>query len=310
MEETVGRLPAVASTETLRVLQGQNFRGERVAVAALSRGYLERALRSATALSKQGAGRVLDSIDQGAAMAVSENLAAHFDVAVGDELELATPTGTLRLEVVAVVADYVSDRGSFVVGRDLFRELWRDHLVNYISIELAPKATLDSLGVELARTAAASSLSLISTSRLVARIDGAIARAFADVAAVQLLVIVITVAGIIDLLVSSVMERRRHHAIMRAVGSPDATVIGSLVTEASAIALTAGILGVAVGAVFAWIWVRFSYPLLVGYVLRLDLDWSAAFACVFLALATAAAAAAASGAAGMRGELLEATRVD
>lgn len=281
-------LSSVAGTDTLRVIPDQRYRGRRVAVAGLSAGLIERALASATEVDGDDPGLAGALIGSGRAVAVATNMARPEHVRPGDRLRLDSPTGPVELPVAAIVPDFVSDAGSVVLSAELVKERWRDGLVNYVAVHLREGAGLSELRAEIAESVAlAPSLSVMSSASMRARIDGYIKRAFDDVSAIQLLTIFVTLAGIIDLLVSSVVDRKRSMALLLVAGATERDLVRSAALEASAIGVTAGLLGGALGCLYSWVWIRFTYPVLVGYVLDLDLAWASVAGCIAMTLLTA-----------------------
>jgi hypothetical protein len=137
----IAKLPAVAVVDTLRVLHGQTFRGERIAVVGLSDGYLA----DVTQIATPDTGATIDDLVRGDAVVVSENFSEGFSVFSGDHLVLDSPTGALRLVVRAVVPDFTSDRGSVIVGAALLKNRWQDDWVNYISVDLRADADVATL---------------------------------------------------------------------------------------------------------------------------------------------------------------------
>jgi putative ABC transport system permease protein len=311
-EGAMAKLQGVARVETFRVLQGQMYRGERVAVAALSDGYVDRALGEATAFGRGDRTSATSAIRRGVSAAISENMARHYGLAVSDEVELESPGGPIVLPVVAVVPDFISDRGSILLGRDLVRKNWHDRLVNYFAVFLAPGTTVGDFRRALTRSVGndAANLSVLSLSALVSEIDDAIAAAFADIAALQLLVIAITIAGIVDLVVSNVLDRRRLHAVLRVAGTSDRGILQIVACEGGLIGLTAGLVGIVVGCLASWTWIRFTYPVLVGYVLRLNFAWINAILCLALASGTAVVAGTVAGYTRLRESPVDAVRAE
>jgi putative ABC transport system permease protein len=103
------------------------------------------------------------------------------------------------------------------------------------------------------------------------KIDGA----FAFTNAIQLLIIIVTVAGIFDLLLSAILERRRELALWQVIGADGRAVRRSVVIESGTIGAIGAVLGVAVGLVTAWIWVGINFRYLVGYYLEYHPAWIA-----------------------------------
>jgi len=300
--DTISRLPGVAAVDTLRVLQGQPYAGDRIAIASLGDGYLRYAMAGIGELRGSQNREAIESIRDGSAAAISENMRVHYGLAIGDTIELVSPTGPLELRIAAVVPDFISDRGSVILGRRLFERRWRDHLANYIALSLKPGVSLRQVRRQfrLQAGADAESVSVLSIGELVAHIDDAIALAFADLDALQLLVILITLAGIVDLVVSSVFDSRGIQATLRAVGMTDRGIVRVIVYQAGVVGFTAGVCGVVLGFVASWLWVHVAYPLLVGYVLHLHMAWGSAIVCVVLSTLTAMFAGAVAGASEVR----------
>ena len=101
---------------------------------------------------------------------------------------------------------------------------------------------------------------------LVAYHTDMIDRAFAVMNSVQLLIIIVTIAGIFDLLVSRITERRRELALWRVIGADARAVRRSVIIESVTIgAYWAPVLGVLVGLVTAWVWIAIHFRQLLGY---------------------------------------------
>ncbi|MFN2428152.1 MAG: FtsX-like permease family protein, partial [Candidatus Binatia bacterium] len=291
LEQPLRALAAVASVETLRVLQGQPYREERIALAALSEGLLRKAIEEGDVLGHSSEEAALAAVARGYAVAVSQNFATHFSVVAGQPLELPTVAGAVRLPVVAIVPDYISDKGSVLMSRDLLAAHWNDRLVNYYAVQLADDAAVSELARQVeASLPGSDGLAVTATSRMIERVDGLIGKAFADIATIQLLVLFLTTVGIADLVVSNVLSRRRELAVLRLVGLTDAQVIRTARLEGVCVTLAAAGCGTVVGVVCAWLWVHYNYPALVGYVLELELAWSSIFVSLALAALSASAA--------------------
>ena len=106
----------------------------------------------------------------------------------------------------------------------------------------------------------------------------------------SLLVLVITLAGIVDLLASNTLDRTRELAIWRAIGAGENSVVRWSLWEALVMGVTAALFGIVVGLGSSWVWIRFSYPALVGYVLQFRFQWMTAAMCFCLAAGGAALA--------------------
>ncbi|MFT4570399.1 MAG: putative ABC transport system permease protein [Hyphomicrobiaceae bacterium] len=303
--DRIAALPEVAAVETLRVSHGRFYRGERIAWAAVSRGFAAAALDESRRPECSDCADALASINAGQGVGVSRNFALRFGAMIGDPMRLGTTPVLSSLPIVAIVDDYVSDKGSILMSRELYVSATHDERTNFVGVLLADGASVDDLRSSLFQSFdGGAALTVVSTGEMMARVGGMIRQAFADVDTIQFLVVIITLAAIINLFFASVLERRREFALLRIVGADRETVRRATVLEGVVIACTASALGTLTGAVAAWTWVRFSYPVLVGYVLNLDFAWPTAGICFILAVVSAVGASYAATAGDQAGEQL------
>lgn len=312
LEDRLQQLPSVADVQTLRVLQGQPYRGERVAVAGLSEGMLRRAVsrgRVVGNLNREGATRKM-ILGQG--VAVSENFVAHFALdGSPPELLLPAVTGEVRLPIVAVVPDYISDKGSVILSRDLTSSLWGDGLVNYCVVTLREGMSVDDLSHEVGSLlTGGGGLAVTATHQMVERVDRLIGRAFSDIDTIMLLVLFLTIVGIADLGITNVLSRSRELSVLRLIGLTNSQLLRTARFEGLCIAVGASLCGVAVGGLCAWVWVNYNYPALVGYVLGLEVAWGSIAASLVLATAAAWVAATVAARYALRQPALAAARAD
>jgi putative ABC transport system permease protein len=288
-------IPGVRRTEMWRVLTGVMFRGERIAVAAGTDGLIDPARYPPGWYRAGDPVLAAREIRAGRGANVSENFADRFGTRVGDVIALDTPTGVMPLRVVGIVPDYLSNRGTVLIGRRLFIDRWRETTVNRIHVFLEAGA-----GPEEVRAAILARLGdwfgdryrlrVQSMDEGAAYIAARIDQAYAFTAAVQLLIVVVALAGIFDLLLANLWERRRELALWRVIGADPPMVRRSIVLESATLGGLGAVLGLAIGLATTWVWVRINYRYLLGY--HLDLHLGVGAAAWFVALALAATIAA------------------
>jgi putative ABC transport system permease protein len=262
-------IPGVRAAETIRILPGMIFREERLAIAALSDGLLDPERYPAGWYRAGDPARAAAEVRAGRGANVSISFADRFSSHVGDRIQLDTPTGRVDLDVVGIVPDYISDRGTIIISARLFVERWRDSAVNRLHLFLDPGASLEKVRGDIAtQFGARYRLKILSLSEGVEYLAGKIDRAYAFTFAIQLLIVIVTVAGIFDLLLAAIWERRREFALWRVIGADERTVHRSVVLESATIGVLGAVLGVAVGLVTAWIWIGINYRYLLGYYLE------------------------------------------
>lgn len=261
-------VPGVARVETYRALQGQEFRDSRIAVVALSPGFVETPEFQRQVVA--GGGAAIRKMRTGEGVIVSDSLADRLGLAVGEVIDLPTPRGTTSLTIVGVLTgDYSGDHGSVLLDQERFASLWGDTQVNHFNVFLDPSAAaLDHVRQSIARTLRGYALKILTVPQTLAYHQAMVDRAFVFTYAIQLLVVGVTLAGIFDLLTTQIIERRREIGIFRAVGAEEQQVSRAIRFEAMLIGVGGACLGILLGVGTSLLWVRVNFRILIGYILE------------------------------------------
>jgi len=287
--EMIRRLPGVARVETYRALQGQEFNETRVAVVAVSPGLIDTA-QFRSLIVAGDADEAVRAIQHGGAVVVSDNLADRYGLRPGAEITVPAPAGPTSLPISAVITgDFSGDRGSIIMHRDRFATLWGgDTQASRFNVFLTPDTTVDA-----ARTAIVQALrdrylvKVLTVPQTLAYHQNMVDRAFAFTYAIQLLVIAVTLAGIVDLLTTQIVERRREMGTLRLIGAPEAVVARAVWLEALVIGLSGAVFGTIVSLGTSRLWVLITFPILVGYTVEHYFAVLTAVWCVTLAAGVA-----------------------
>ncbi len=286
--DAIRRVAGVRHVEAWRVLFGQRYRGERLAFFAPDDSYLDPRRIGQRWYREGDATRAAAALRRGDGVAVSVGLADRFDLRLGDDLTLDSPTGTVRLPIVGIVRDYLSDRGAVLLSRRLLRERWHEAGASRFHVFVADGVPVDTVRDRIAETLRDRYLvKILRLAEVIAYQAAAIDRAFAFTAAIQLLIGIVAVVGIFDLLLATISERRRELALWRLIGATESMLQRSVVMEAAAIGVLAALLGVVVGGVTAAIWIRWNFPALLGFHLEYTVPWKAIGGSVLLTVTTA-----------------------
>jgi putative ABC transport system permease protein len=236
---------------------------------ALSDGYFDAARFGTWWYLEGDPARAAAALREGTGVAISAALSDRFGLHVGDRLTLDTPTGPVAVDVAGVVRDYMSDRGTVILRRQLLVERWKETAVNRFNVSLAVGESAEAVRRRIAdRLGDRFALKVLLPREVLAYQGAAIDRAFMFTDAIQLLIVFVTVAGIFDLLLATIWERRRELALWRVVGADEAAVRRTVVIESATIGAFGAVLGGAVGLVTAWIWIRINFPHLLGFYLE------------------------------------------
>ncbi len=289
--ETLKALPGVERVETIRAVPGHLYAGARIALVGISEGLAHPERFPLDWYRKGNARDATSAIRDGNGAAISEAFADRFRLGVGDSVDLDAPTGVVRLRIVGVMRDYISDRGAIWFNRRLLAEHWQDPAVSWMLVFRRQGVALDALRAQIA-TALGDRyrLKILSTAELDAYLTDKIDRAYAFTVAIQLLVAVVTAAGIFDLLLAAIWERRRELAVWRVIGADERTVRRSVILESAAIGLLGSVLGLLVGGVTTLIWIHAHYRHLLGYYLELHFAYGTTLWYIALIMAMTMAA--------------------
>lgn len=304
-------LPGVERVETYRVLAGQAYEDTRIAVIGVSPGFVDAPLFRSQIVGADP-DEVVRGVRDGTGVVVSENFADQFELRAGDTFTLPTPQGSRRFSVLGVVAaDFSADHGSVILGRPAFEELWGDARVSQFHLFLRPgvdpAAVRERIGTALGQKYL---LKILTVPETLAYHQSKIDEAFGFTYAIQLLVVVVTLVGIVDLLMTEVLERRSELAILRAIGTEEPKIAQAIRLEAAVIGLAGALFGTLLAIGGALLWVRLNVRILLGFVLVPHFDVTVAAVCVVLAVATAVWGGQLAARRGLRASVLDAIRVE
>jgi putative ABC transport system permease protein len=251
------------------------------------------------------------AMKRGEGACVSVSLSDRFSLHTGDTIELTTPDGPLQLPIVGVVPDYISDRGSVIVNRRALVQHWHDDNANRFLVYLEPTVTPNDMRTALqTRLGARYRLKLLDQRQLLDYHTDLIDRAFAVMHSIQALIVIVTVAGIFDLLISRAVERRTELGLWRVIGASDRTIRSSIILEAATVGVFGSCLGIAAGFLSAWIWIRVHFRQLLGYYLDYHFAWALSFWYVALVVVMTCIAGSAAARYVVRRPVLETIRND
>lgn len=235
---------AVDAYRDLRIeVQGQP-------VALVSRDLALHAARSRYLFLEGDSARILTRAAAGEGAMLSEVLANRLHLAKGSRMTIATPSGERSLEVLGVFYDYATDGGKLVVDRTLYQQWWNDEGVTVFPIyvregmdlEQARSAIVDVFAQKAEDRLMPTVLSNAELRREILRIFD---RTFTLTYVLEAIAIIIAMLGIINTLVTSVVERRRELATLQALGGSRGQVTALILWEASYL----GLLGTAMGLI-------------------------------------------------------------
>ncbi len=237
----------VAAVDTYREVR-VTVNGQRVAIVSRD---LRLHARVSRYLVRQGdSSEQLTRAADADGLLVSEILADRLGVREGDSLEILTPEGSRHFPIIAVFYDYATDGGKILMDRELYRSLWHDDLVTVYPVYLAAGADLDrirgTMAAKLGEVGAGRLPPLlISNAELRKEILEIFDRTFLLTYVLEAIAVIIAMLGIVNTLVTSVLERRREFATLRAIGGSAGQIRQLVLWEAAYL----GLVGIGLGLI-------------------------------------------------------------
>ena len=201
---------------------------------------------------------------------VSEVLGERLGVQRGDILVLATPQGLKEFPVLGRFYDYATDGGKVVMDQSVYQKLWSDQTSSVLAVYLEP-------GVQLAQVrsrieegiGAEQSVTTISNAELRTEILDIFDRTFRVTYVLELIALCVAVLGIVNTLITAILERQREIATLRALGASSTQIQKLVFWESGYLASLGAILGVLGGLTLSVLLVKVINKQSFGWTIQL-----------------------------------------
>jgi putative ABC transport system permease protein len=191
----------------------------------------------------------------------------------GDTIELPSSDGLRSFTVVGITR--VDPVKVVVVSRAMYVKLTNDRTITYLFVATDPQKEIKEIASRLSAALGRKyRLQIQPREDLIDYFAAQVRQAFVVLYSIEGVVALLVMVGIGDLLATSVLERRRTFAMMRAVGIRRRSVFRSLVLEGATIGLLGVGLGAVLGSALGVFWVLVQFPALLGWGLDVHLPVS------------------------------------
>ncbi len=181
-----------------------------------------------------------EAFQTGRGLLITEPLARHRQIEIGDPINLMTPAGEQRLPVLAVYRDYGSDRGVIAMDGSHYRQWFDDQRRDSLGLYLDdPIASIEQRLASLPVDANLTTREQIRTQTM-AIFD----RTFRISWALAVLVGLIALVALVSALLALGLERGRDYATLRALGLTRRGLLAWVVTQTTALAAAAAVLAI------------------------------------------------------------------
>jgi len=223
---------------------------------------------------------------------MSEVLATRLGLREGSHVSIATPAGIVAVPVEGIFYDYATDGGKMVMDRTWYQRQWHDDRVTVFPVYLNVGADVDQVRQSI--VAQVAGLDGVTVPPLVIRnhelrkeILAIFDRTFVLTYVLEAIAVLVAVLGIINTLVTAVLERRREFATLRAIGASTRQVERLVLWEAAYLGLIGAVLGVAGGLLLALLLIHVINKQSFGWTIQMTVPGGVILQAVALALTAA-----------------------
>ncbi len=254
-------------------------------------------------------GRVWDAFERGAVI-VSEPLAWHMELDVGDSLVLTTAEGPHAFEVAGIYREYGNDRGNVLMDLSVYRRYWHDEHITSLGLYLAPGADPRSVAADLRAAAEGRQALLVRSDAELRSLSMEIfERTFIITRVLYWLTAGVAAIGLLSALLAWELERSREIAILRSLGLTPRATAALVAVQTGFMGLVALLAAIPAGVLTALVLIDVINRRAFGWQIDLHLTGEQFANALVLALTAALAAglypAWRSGRAAIAGELRE-----
>ncbi|TKB32941.1 MAG: FtsX-like permease family protein [Nitrospira sp.] len=286
---TLAAIDGIAAVDTYREV---HVEVEGRPVSLVSRDLRLHAQRSRYLMVQGDSTVALQRAAETGGVLMSEVLANRLGLREGGTISITTQTGSINLPVEGIFYDYATDGGKMVMDRDWYQRQWPEDRVTVFPIYLASGAD-----VELVRQSIITQISgmegetvppsVIRNHELRKEILDIFDRTFVLTYVLEAIAVLVAVLGIINTLVTAVLERRREFATLRALGASARQVERLVLWEAAYLGLIGAALGVVGGLLLATLLIHVINKQSFGWTIQMTVPGGLILQAVALALTSA-----------------------
>jgi putative ABC transport system permease protein len=286
---TLSAIDGIAAVDALREVS-VDVDGQPVAL--VSRDLQLHAQRSRYRMIHGDSSTALRRAAETGGILLSEVLATRLRLHEGSQVSITTPTGPVAISVEGVFYDYATDGGKMVIDRTRYQREWHDDRVSVFPVYL--DAGADAEQVRQSIVTQVTGKDGITVPPLVIRnhelrkeILEIFDRSFVLTYVLEAIAVLVAVLGIVNTLVTAVLERRREFATLRAIGAGVRQVERLVLWEAAYLGLIGAVLGVVGGLLLALLLIHVVNKQSFGWTIQMTVPAGLILQAVGLALTAA-----------------------
>jgi putative ABC transport system permease protein len=286
---TLSAIDGIAAVDTIREVY-VDIAGQPVAL--VSRDLRLHAQRSRYLMIHGDSSAALQRAAETGGVLLSEVLANRLRLREGSKVSIMTSAGPAAVSVEGVFYDYATDGGKMVMDRTWYQRQWHDDRVTVFSIYLAAGADAEHVRQSIMTHVAG--LDGVTVPPLVIRnhelrqeILEIFDRSFLLTYVLEAIAVLVAILGIVNTLVTAVLERRREFATLRALGASTRQVERLVLWEAAYLGLIGAVLGVVGGLLLALVLIHVINKQSFGWTIQMTVPGGVILQAVGIALTAA-----------------------
>lgn len=286
---TLSAIDGIAAVDIYRDVQVEV---EGQAVSLVSRDLRLHAQRSRYLMVHGDSTQILSKAAETGGVLLSEVLANRLGVREGSQITIMAPTGPTTVSVEGIFYDYATDGGKMVMDRTWYQRQWQDDRVTVFPLYL--DAGADAEHVRQSIVTQVAGLAGVTVPPLVIRnhelrkeILAIFDRTFVLTYVLEAIAVLVAVLGIVNTLVTAVLERRCEFATLRAIGASTRQVERLVLWEAAYLGLIGTALGVVGGLLLALLLIHVINKQSFGWTIQMTVPGGVILQAVGLALTAA-----------------------
>lgn len=240
------------------------------------------------------AGTVRTQFFAGAGILISEPLAYHQGLQLGDRIRLHSAHGPDDYPVLGIFQDYTSSQGLILMPLNQYQNRWRDHDLSAIALYLKPgaelEASLSDVAAQVRLLPLQANLEVTRSGEIKRHSLAVFDRTFSITQVLRLLTLIVAFIGILSALMALQLERTREYALFRATGMTPAEIASMIRLQTGVLGLCAGMLALPLGVLMAHLLIDIINRRSFGWSMSLDLAFTPIMEALILAVLAAWAA--------------------
>ena len=205
---------------------------------------------------------------------ISESFALRFRVQEGDSITLPTPKGDHEFLIAAQFYDYSNDSGTITMDKTLFQKWFGASLPTHVAIYLKPGMDAEVVKTELVKKLDGRGFVAIFTNAgLREEVLRIFDSTFAITWALELIAILVAMAGVAATMMTLVLERKDEIRLLRIAGAEASQIRRTIMIESGILGAVSQGLGLLVGVILSLVLIHVINPQSFGWSIQFYTPW-------------------------------------